>query len=890
MNTPRWAPWGAGSSDLNRRDNNAAASPLTSWIQTEPKNYTYTVYHNTAAIAMIFLAANILLFTALITGLILGLCGLNMTLLELRVATGTPKEKKQALTVAHMKKHQTWMLCSLIIVSVAFGESFPFLVQSLNPGNQMWIAILVSTLCIAIIGEILPQYIIPRRAVAWGYYCWPVVWGCMFITGIVSFPLAWCLDRIAGQKDDLELFTNDELGGLIRYHEKSEKHGGALGQDASRIMIGALKLDSRKIGGEITVIPEPDNREQDLEKADLIVVQGMIVRWSVVKVIHIDERVDEDFIKKVRGWSYSRIPVIGNSGKDRRHLHSDVLEWTQGTQIYGFLHTKSLLGLDFKSPGLHKTPLLVKDMPLYPLPIVREDMSVYELLNMFQSGMSRMAIVISNDQLTCSKGAVWTVTDRTNEQTILKLEESEESHQWTMDYLAAARAASDNYDDKKYHSRGIRSPKPIGIVTFEDIIDTILQKTSRDEKDFYDRKTLTPPTKTKKTGDFPVDMARLVNAHTNSTCKTQEVSGAALGPYGQARNTLRRRNVTNDKTICAVNDIGKISSEHRSGPGAMDGANENSSEASSNGIKIRKTRGDCVESSYTQNGQGGFHAEESSHSNENLLTPEDIAELAAASSTEHPKYCHQSSATRSLPSRKCDSRSLSDELKQTFRHVSAAPKLPTLRRVTPFSRSTASSSGRESDKSKDAMELAMPKPLAAAAEGLGIDGRRIINSNVSEGSMEEFFDRFVNQHVPEKSGETLSLDSSDDEKGIKQDATRLYDAFPVPLTRSSPEVSHHTHHSLVPIKEELEKRYDGFPMELLDYANKENRILKYISSTMPRTKGAVNFDTFESTSDKEFHERESSFHDDRALLPSQRRAMEQNEESITGIRRTSLWF
>ncbi len=111
-------------------------------------------------------------------------------------------------------------------------------------------------------------------------------------------------------------------------------------------------------------------------------------------------------------------------------------------------------------------------MPLYPLPIVREDMSVYELLNMFQSGMSRyvtsylrntslsngtrMAIVISNDQLTCSKGAVWTVTDRTNEQTILKLEESEESHQWTMDYLAAARAASDNYDDKKYHSRGIR--------------------------------------------------------------------------------------------------------------------------------------------------------------------------------------------------------------------------------------------------------------------------------------------------------------------------------------------------------------------------------------------------------------------------------------------------
>lgn len=229
----------------------------------------------------------------------------------------------------------------------------------------------------------------------------------MGITAIISFPIAWCLDRVGGHRDAQELFTNEELGGLIRHHEKCEKNGGDLGQDTSRIMLGALKLDCRKIGGETTAVPEPENRDQDLEKADLVVVQGMIVKWSAVKAIRIDEHVDEAFIKKVRGWSYSRIPVIGNLGKGREG--EVVGEWTHGTQIHGFLHTKvrikpvhhnllmgsqNLLGVNIKFPENPESPLLVKDLPLYPLPIVREDMSVYELLNMFQSGMSRYVLTL----------------------------------------------------------------------------------------------------------------------------------------------------------------------------------------------------------------------------------------------------------------------------------------------------------------------------------------------------------------------------------------------------------------------------------------------------------------------------------------------------------------
>jgi metal transporter CNNM len=48
--------------------------------------------------------------------------------------------------------------------------------------------------------------------------------------------------------------------------------------------------------------------------------------------------------------------------------------------------------MDIKEQYDSENGLLVKDLPLYPLPIIQEDMAVYDLLNMFQLGMSRQDI------------------------------------------------------------------------------------------------------------------------------------------------------------------------------------------------------------------------------------------------------------------------------------------------------------------------------------------------------------------------------------------------------------------------------------------------------------------------------------------------------------------
>jgi len=75
----------------------------------------------------------------------------------------------------------------------------------------------------------------------------------MWVPALVSWPLAWILDGVAGKEDKHGIFTNEQLAILIKYHERAEKHGGMLGPDATRIILGALDLDGRRIGGMYTL-------------------------------------------------------------------------------------------------------------------------------------------------------------------------------------------------------------------------------------------------------------------------------------------------------------------------------------------------------------------------------------------------------------------------------------------------------------------------------------------------------------------------------------------------------------------------------------------------------------------------------------------------------------
>jgi len=61
--------------------------------QTEPRVYTYTVYHNETWYGMFAVAVILLTLYSLLAGLTLGVCGLESTWVQLKCVTGTPKQR-----------------------------------------------------------------------------------------------------------------------------------------------------------------------------------------------------------------------------------------------------------------------------------------------------------------------------------------------------------------------------------------------------------------------------------------------------------------------------------------------------------------------------------------------------------------------------------------------------------------------------------------------------------------------------------------------------------------------------------------------------------------------------------------------------------------------------
>lgn len=226
------------------------------------------------------------------------------------------------------------------MVSVVCIETLPIIVQSLF--GTGWMPVVVSTVAIALFSELLPQYLIPRQALQWSYYCWPFIWACMGLTAIVSWPLSFVLDKLTLPRDQESMYTSEQLAVLIKLHERQEKHGGHLGPDAGRVARGALDLDGRTL--ERPPFPAFYNKTitghtADLEKADHI-TSDIVVPWSAVKFVRIDDLVNEEFVMKIKQFSYSRIPVIGNEDLFTAPPSNDRGGALNDQRIFGFLHIK----------------------------------------------------------------------------------------------------------------------------------------------------------------------------------------------------------------------------------------------------------------------------------------------------------------------------------------------------------------------------------------------------------------------------------------------------------------------------------------------------------------------------------------------------------------------
>ena len=116
-----------------------------------------------------------------------------------------------AKRVLPLRKRGNFLLCSIVIANVLVNSMGTVLLDSLVHGL---LAVIGSTVMIVLMGEIIPQAICSRYGLVIGARTHLITWASMFVTGIISYPLGFILDKILGQ-EVTSSYTRDQIAGML---------------------------------------------------------------------------------------------------------------------------------------------------------------------------------------------------------------------------------------------------------------------------------------------------------------------------------------------------------------------------------------------------------------------------------------------------------------------------------------------------------------------------------------------------------------------------------------------------------------------------------------------------------------------------------------------------
>lgn len=198
--------------------------------------------------ASIILILTCLTFSALFSGLNLGLMALDRTELKILCNTGNESERKHARTIQPVRDHGNYLLCSILLGNVLVNSVFTILLDSLTSGL---IAVIFSTLAIVIFGEISPQAVCSRYGLAIGAKTIIVTKAVMIITSPLSYPVSKILDIILGEEIG-NVYNRERLKELV----KVTTDVNDLDKDEVNIVTGALELRKKTVTEVMTRIED----------------------------------------------------------------------------------------------------------------------------------------------------------------------------------------------------------------------------------------------------------------------------------------------------------------------------------------------------------------------------------------------------------------------------------------------------------------------------------------------------------------------------------------------------------------------------------------------------------------------------------------------------------
>lgn len=288
---------------------------------------------------MTYLISIVLLaFSALFSGLTLGLLSLDKTELERKIKLGD----KDAEKIYKVRKNGTILLVTLLVGNVLVNAILSVFLGSLMSG--VW-AIAASTILIVLFGEIIPQAFFARHALQFGSKFVPIVRGLVWVMYPIAYPVSLILEKIIGKETET-VWSRKELVEIIKDHEDSEFSD--LDSDEEKVILGALTYSDKKAGEIMT------HRDRCF-------------------VLCIDTMLTESVLKHIKDTGHTRIPIYED----------------QKRNIIGILYTKDLITLRTNIPisQIYRPGAIIK---------TETDETLDDLLNIFIQKKIHMGYVINS--------------------------------------------------------------------------------------------------------------------------------------------------------------------------------------------------------------------------------------------------------------------------------------------------------------------------------------------------------------------------------------------------------------------------------------------------------------------------------------------------------------
>lgn len=293
---------------------------------------------------IIFLEVAVLVgISALCSGLNVAFMSLDSAELRRRAKLGNPA----ALRMVPFRRKTHLTLAAILLANIAAVSATSIV---LNGKFYGLIAGFISTLLIVIFGEILPQALFSRRALAFCARFAPFLRLVIIVTYPVSKPLQLLLDRLFPE-EAARLQTRHELGMMIAEHLDNDN--SELDDDEVEIVRGALQLSEKRVRDITTPLRN--------------------VYWVTP-----DTMIDADKIDEIKANGWSRIPVFNE----------------RITACHGLLLMKDLVDVNFDDAALR-----VDDLPLHASQLVGSMTALDTLFRKFIHGGTHLIPVERDDEI-----------------------------------------------------------------------------------------------------------------------------------------------------------------------------------------------------------------------------------------------------------------------------------------------------------------------------------------------------------------------------------------------------------------------------------------------------------------------------------------------------------